>query len=435
MKFRTSAALAIASLALLAAHEYRVHSLAQALAWFCLIPLLFTRLDPARRIVQIALLAGVLVYADVALDLIRFRMAFGLPWTRLALIMAGVCGFILVSGLGLSVRAVRERLARHAERSVPVLIASGLTFLTLAGLQLGLPRPMLIFERFSPGAGWLEITLIALYAGLITLRMLDPARSAHTRRVIWTIFTVAFFGQLLLGLSGLDIFLMTGKLHLPVPALIIAGPIYRGEGFFMPILFASTLVLVGPAWCSHLCYIGAWDNLNALAAKPQSPPAWRHPLRLTIAALVILTAILLRLLDVPASIALTLAAVFGLASVGVMLTLSRRLGLMFHCIAICPIGLIANIAGRLSPWGLRVSPDCTRCNACSRVCRYAALTPVDLARHRPGLTCTLCGDCLNACRHTHIEYAFLGRTSPAVRTAFVTLIVSLHAVFLAVARI
>ncbi|HDJ22855.1 MAG TPA: 4Fe-4S binding protein [Candidatus Aminicenantes bacterium] len=56
-------------------------------------------------------------------------------------------------------------------------------------------------------------------------------------------------------------FLMTGKLHLPVPALILAGPIYRGTLSFMLILFLVTIVLVGPAWCSHLCYVGAWDDI------------------------------------------------------------------------------------------------------------------------------------------------------------------------------
>ena len=54
-----------------------------------------------------------------------------------------------------------------------------------------------------------------------------------------------------------------GEMHLPVPALILAGPLYRGEGFFMLFLFLSTVLIVGPAWCSWLCYVGAWDNVSS----------------------------------------------------------------------------------------------------------------------------------------------------------------------------
>ncbi len=95
-------------------------------------------------------------------------------------------------------------------------------------------------------------------------------------------FSMVFFAQLLLGLAGIEKLLMTGKLHLPVPALIIAGPLFRGEGVFMLILFAATVLLVGPAWCSYLCYIGAWDNYAATAQKrPGRLPSWRPWLRMS----------------------------------------------------------------------------------------------------------------------------------------------------------
>ena len=81
------------------------------------------------------------------------------------------------------------------------------------------------------------------------------------------IFSIIFFSQLILGVVGLEKLLMTGKLHLPVPALIAAGPLFRGTGFFMAILFTFSVLLVGPAWCSWLCYIGAWDNYAAKFKK------------------------------------------------------------------------------------------------------------------------------------------------------------------------
>lgn len=64
-------------------------------------------------------------------------------------------------------------------------------------------------------------------------------------------------------------FYMGGKLHLPIPAMILSGPLYRAELSFMNILFISTIVLSGPAWCSYLCYFGASDNYS-VAAKSRA---------------------------------------------------------------------------------------------------------------------------------------------------------------------
>ena len=51
----------------------------------------------------------------------------------------------------------------------------------------------------------------------------------------------------------------------PIPAMILAGPLYRGEGFFMPLLFLSTIFFVGPAWSfSSLTAWTATVNLNKL---------------------------------------------------------------------------------------------------------------------------------------------------------------------------
>ena len=94
--------------------------------------------------------------------------------------------------------------------------------------------------------------------------MQDPAKVSRWRKYTWFVFSVVFFSQLLLGLLVSDKFLMTGKLHLPVPMMILAGPIYRGHTSVMTILFLSTVILSGPAWCSHLCYFGAIDNLARL---------------------------------------------------------------------------------------------------------------------------------------------------------------------------
>jgi len=224
-----------------------------------------------------------------------------------------------------------------------------------------------------------------------------------------------------------------------VPALIAAGPLFRGGGYFMAILFSSTILFVGPVWCSHLCYIGAWDDLCSRLG-PNIPRVlskrWTLGARLFTLVLTCGGALTLRLLDVPGETAAWLAAGFGLVGVGVMVLISRRLGAMAHCTAFCPIGLIGNVLGKLIPWRVRINREtCTRCGTCARACRYSALTDLEIEAGRPGLSCTLCGDCVGACPHDSMHYRFPGLSPAAARAAFLTLVAVLHAAFLGVARI
>ena len=112
-------------------------------------------------------------------------------------------------------------------------------------------------ERFLPGWAPLHILLAGFWASWVASRLGDRDAAPRTRLFIWRLFSVAFFVQLALGLAGYGLFLMTGNLHLPVPGMILAAPLYRGGGLFMPILFGVSVLLAGAAWCSHLCYFGA----------------------------------------------------------------------------------------------------------------------------------------------------------------------------------
>lgn len=315
--------------------------------------------------------------------------------------------------------------------SVFVLTASLLSF-----IQLKVDPPMLIVERFFPGWGWFEILALSLYAGFIAGKMLNPTQSSRWRLRIWILFSVVFFSQLLIGLLGVDQFLMTGTLHIPVPAMIVAGPLFRAARFFMPILFASTVLLVGPAWCSHLCYIGAWDAAAAVhKKKPLSMPKWRHPVRIGILLSVAAVSLLLRWIGVSAVAAGGVGLAFGLIGIGMMILWSRKSGVMTHCITYCPIGLMANWFGRISPFRIKITPNCNACGACLPVCRYAALSVKEIQNRTPGKTCTLCGDCVKSCKDQWIEYHFFRMSPENARNLFIVLIVSLHAVFLGVARI
>lgn len=430
--------LAVLAHLLLAAHALRQGEWSLCLAVAALPLVLMTRQGWTRLAAAAALLLGAAQWASAGVEFVQLRMAFGEPWLRLALILAAVCGATLASSLWLLGARAQKLFPGQRETERPQAAAFVLTAGLLALARSKASVPVLLADRFLPGAGWLEIALLALYAAWLTGRILDPRQHKRLRPRIWALFSAVFFGQLALGLAGLPDLLMTGRLHLPVPALIVAGPLFRGEGLFMPILFASTVLLVGPAWCSHLCYIGAWDDLCSRQG-PKIPrvlsPRWSVDGRLTTLLLVCGGALALRALGTSELTAVLLAGGFGLQGVGVMLFVSRRLGAMAHCTAFCPIGLVGNVLGRLTPWRMGIRLDtCTRCGACARACRYSALTPLHIEAGRPGLSCTLCGDCVGACPHDAMHYRFPGLSPTRARAAFLTLVATLHAVFLGVAR-
>jgi polyferredoxin len=322
-------------------------------------------------------------------------------------------------------------------RVKPAIFSTFITAALLIIAKIKVKAPVLLLaDRFWPGAGWVEILLLSLYAGWVTEKIVDPTRTAAIRARIWTFFSIVFFSQLILGVAGFEKLLMTGKLHLPVPAMIIAGPIFRGGGLFMLILFSVTILLVGSAWCSYLCYIGAWDNLAARSEKKKAVlPKWRHWVRIGILLLVIATALLLKLAGVPGLTATITGALFGLIGVGIMVFISRKKGLMVHCISYCPIGLMANLMGKINPFRIKITNTCTDCNACRTTCNYDALTISDIKNRKAGLTCTLCGDCITKCHAKSIQYKFLGLNPDTARVVFLVIAVSLHAVFLGVARL
>ncbi|WP_051434710.1 4Fe-4S binding protein [Desulfonatronum lacustre] len=435
---RTFGALTLPTLSclLLAAHYLRSGDLGMVAVCLALPGLFFLRQAWVRPVLQAAFAAGMAVWVLAMMDLIQFRQVVGLPWLRLALILGSVAMVTGSGALFFETRVLRERFRRRPEAA---LVQAGAFLLTVCALVLAQAKvsfPILLADRFFPGFGVLQILGMGLYAAWIAGKLTDPERAPLVRARMWLFFSLVFFGQLALGLAGWERFLMTGDLHLPVPALILAGPIYRGEGIFMLTLFLSTVLLVGPAWCSHLCYIGAWDHQAALRTKrPQGLPSWAFPARLSIFALVMVTALGLRLMGVHWTWAVTLAAGFGLVGVGIMAAISRKVGVMAHCTVFCPIGLAAVALGRLLPWRLRINRDCDACGRCARVCRYGALEPEHLVNRKPGLSCTLCGDCIHRCRDGRLTYGFARLSSVASHQLFVLLISTLHAVFLATARI
>jgi ferredoxin len=419
------------------AHALRFGNIIEALTVVAALPMIFSRKAWCAEVLALLMLILSLFWLYTGGMFIDIRTSLGQPWIRLALIMTAVFGSSVAAFVMCCSDTGKKWFYREQGNSRYRASAFCLTFLLCLTARSKAPFDIFLADRFFAGADLLEILLLSYYSSWLVYKMSDPAGMRKIRPVIWLLFSLVFFSQFIFGIAGVDKMLMTGTLHLPVPALIAAGPVFRGGGYFMPVLFTASIFIVGPAWCSWLCYIGAWDDrLSRMSGKKYHPvKGWILWLRLVLLILVILAAYLMRILEVPGVLAFGAAALFGIAGIAVMLVFSRRLGVMVHCSTFCPMGIISNLLGKLSLWRIKINHECSHCGACSRVCRYSALSMRDIELGRPGISCTLCGDCVSACRHSSIDYHLPFLSAEISRMIFVVLVSSLHAVFLGIARI
>ena len=305
----------------------------------------------------------------------------------------------------------------------------------LSFLQIKLENPIILAERFYIGGGWIEIAFIALYAGMVAWNMHDPAKVPLWRKYTWILFSIVFFSQLIIGILGFPKFLMTGKLHLPIPMMILAGPVYRAQISFMTILFLSTVFLTGPAWCSHLCYFGAFDGYASARIKKGKKLKFLSQIKFPVLFLTLFMALIFRLLNVPVLTSTYFAAGFGILGAFIIIFISPKKGKMIHCISYCPIGTIVNYLKYVNPFRLKIKPSCDSCLRCTITCKYNALKKSDIENKKPGITCTLCGDCIHSCHTDALQYNFFQASGKNARLVYLFLTISLHAVFMALARI
>lgn len=423
---------------LLAAHALRGGDGGLAVFMIGSAALAFSRERWAGNLSAVLLGCCSLLWLSKGSDLINLRIGLGGDWIRLTLIMSALFALTLFSAAYCFSASGRERFNRSKEQGWFRTSIFLLTALLLEITRSKVSFPILLADRFFPGWGRAEIFFLALYASWLGSMMFSPEGAKVMRPRIWALFSLVFFVQLVLGLAGAEQFLMTGRLHLPVPALIAAGPVYRGSGFFMPVLFTVSVLLVGPAWCSHLCYIGAWDDQCSRFGKLKPSHNFKSGLtwmRLILLLLAVGVAWAMRASGISTFVAVWSAAVFGLIGIMIMLYFSRRMGMMVHCTAFCPMGIVSNLLGRLSPWRMKISSDCCKCMKCSRSCRYNALKPQDIEAGHPGLSCTLCGDCVSSCSSSSIGYRLPFISPQTARIIFLAMVTSLHALFLGVARI
>ncbi len=315
------------------------------------------------------------------------------------------------------------------------IVAFVVTGLILGCVNQFVSLKLLLLERFMPGWGWVEIIMIGAYAAFLTNKFKDVRNIPIWRKRSWLLFSIVFFSQLVLGLIADSRFLMTGNLHIPVPAIIAAGPAFRWEISFMTILFLSTIVLSGPAWCSNLCYFGALDLAAVNKKKINRIIPGLFKAKFTILLVVVAVAIVLRIIGAPVWIAAMLGIAFGVGGIAIILFLTPKKGTMYHCIAYCPIGTIVNYTKKINPYRMYIENECDNCMACSVACKYNALSLEDIQSRKPGITCTQCGDCLKNCKSGLIKFKFPGLNPERSRVSYFTIVIIIHSVFLALARI
>ena len=425
---------------LLGAHFYRDSEYGIVLCVAGILILFCSSASWKRWTVGLFLLWGMLEWGYSASTLAQIRMTMGMPWIRGTLILSAVAFITGLTGLAITKQAAL--LSREQETSDAFLRASVFmtVFLCLFYIRKFAPLDLLLLERFFPRFGPVEIFLAAWYASFATRYLMDPQRSRKTRTRLWLLFACIFFAQFFLGILGIPQMLLTGQLHTPVPAFILYGAAFRESLNIMPFIVLISTLLVGSAWCSMLCYFGPFDSLASQEKNPRPIPLWLQKLlrwgRIAVLISGVGMTFVLKHLGISTGSAISISIAYAAVSLLVMASLSRRYGGMMHCTTVCPMGLVVNLLGRLSPWRIRVDKNmCSNCGACEKICRWRAITPESRKEGKTLLRCSLCRDCVGACGKKAITLYCAGLAPESSARLFVALLASLHTIFLACAMV
>lgn len=392
-------------------------------------------------------------WLSTAFGIMQFRLALGREWGS-AVFIVGMTAFLTLcsASLLLCVLLKREEQgrdcalsageagtgARHEKLKAVLFL---LCFMLIQAVSQNVPLNILLAERFFPLFGPVQAFMLAWYGVWVFEKLSDSRTHNKYRPRIWLVFTLVFFIQLFLGLLGLEKFLMSGKLHFPVPAFIWFGALYRGAFGFMAGLVLFAVLLTGSAWCSHLCYFGSLDNAAAESGKLSAlPEKWRKTARFSRYAIFFLgglSAVLLSYYGCSLVLVLFFSWAYISVSAAVLGLLSRKYGAMMHCSAFCPMGVVVNCLAKCSPWRLRVRPSCDNCRACERVCRYRAVSPESRARGKVLFHCSLCLDCMNVCRQNalFLQIAGIKLSAENAKAIFLFFVAVIHILFLSFARV
>ena len=166
---------AFISLLLLGAHSWRWGDSIGILCWCSLIVLLFSGRAWARSIVTLGLAGGIGVWIMTTKTLLGLRLAHGMPYERLLGIMGVVILFSFLSGMLLWGRKAAHHFSQGKEHASTQGVACVGVMLLLGMATLKARIPLLLADRFLPGAGRLEILWLGIYAALLLGRFLESS--------------------------------------------------------------------------------------------------------------------------------------------------------------------------------------------------------------------------------------------------------------------
>ena len=107
----------VLSALVLAAHFLRRGEWLPTLASLALLGLLFVRRTWARRVIQLALLAGAAEWARTLAGFVTERRATAEPWLRMAIILGAVVAVALGGVAALEARSLRARFSAARDRA------------------------------------------------------------------------------------------------------------------------------------------------------------------------------------------------------------------------------------------------------------------------------------------------------------------------------
>lgn len=424
-----------------AAHFYRSSHYALSILCLLLIVLSFFKEAYIKNILTIALVALGLRYAWVTIDFIQMRQALNEPWMRLFYILSTVSLFLFANAL--YVFKQKHRYIKNIRFSTTSTCALMLIFSLITIIHMKMPHIMLA-NRFIPTFGIIQGFLIALWGAYLVTKLSDTKLAEIWRLRAWRLFSLVFFLQFFLALCGYTIFLMGEHFHFPIPGMIVAGALYRESGFFMPILFLSSFILVGSAWCSHLCYFGVWDSATKKGQGYENMPAKKFFVALPyiVFTLMLIFVFICKHYTVPTELTYSIILLLGLVFFPLHFFISRKYTISSYCLYICPLGLIMRllniISARRFSWHIYFKDTCTQCGSCIKACRYTAITKDAIASNTIASSCTLCRNCMHTCRKNGLALSFCGykgHKNMPLHTIFTVMVTTLHALFLAVAMV
>ncbi|MFH1848578.1 MAG: 4Fe-4S binding protein [archaeon] len=191
---------------------------------------------------------------------------------------------------------------------------------------------------------------------------------------------------------------ITPYLGISVVLVSIAGLWYPLLGYFLPIVFASLLIISpfrGRWFCGNLCPRGSYHDfwLGKISANRRMPGGLRSLWIRVPIFVAMMSFMITRVVSAHGAINKT-----GMVFVSMCLTttlISTLFGIILSprawC-AFCPMGTIQRFLGANKNI-LKISDKCTKCGICTKVCPMQ----LNVSEIRVKPDCIKCGRCVSAC--------------------------------------